>query len=438
MLLHSELSFAQGKGLTLHEALASAYQKNPDLDAVRAELKSIDENYVQALAGFKPTVAGVADYSSSHTTRTSGDPKSVALEVSQSLYSGGGTLAGVDLASNQIKAERAKLRVTEQQVLLDSVTTYMTVLRDQQIVELNQNNEKVLESHYKAAQARFKLGDITKTDVSQAQSRYAKATADRISAEGTLKQSRAAFEKVIGLIPQRLEKPAPNPAFPASEEDAIAAALQNNPSIIYAKYTQAAASSSTRAFEAENLPDIDLTGSIGRTYDPVTSGLSHDNARTIGIRATLPLYTGGSTQSRIRQSRHLENQYRLQARSAENTVRQSVIAAREGLAAAEAVSRSLQTQIEAEKLALEGVQVEANYGSRTTLDLLDAEQEYLNAQVAYVSAEADRIIATYSLIAALGRLTAEGLKLNVPVYNMAENFQNLKKGTLGGSLPGDK
>lgn len=425
--------------LSLHDALAQAYLKNPDLEAARAELRGTDETFAQALAGFKPSVSAAADYTTSRQGSDDSDPKQVGVALTQSLFSGGGTVASVDAANNRIRAGRARLKITEQQVLLSAVTAYMNTLRDAENLELNKNNEKVMQSHLTASEERFKLGDITKTDVSQAKSRLALATANRIAADGALRQSAATFERVIGVAPTALEKPTEASGLPATEDAAVAAAHANSPAIAYAKYTQEATKATTRTLEAGRLPEIDLTGQLGRVYDPANSFNDDDeNNRSLLLRATLPLYQGGGTVSRIRQSRHVENQLRLQSLSAERTARETAVQAWEELAAATAGSQSLQTQVEAEQLALEGVRVEAAYGSRTTLDLLDAEQEYLTARVSQVGAERDRIVAGYALLSAVGRLTAQDLKLGVPVYDPVENFQNLKKGTLGAAFYSDK
>ena len=415
--------------MTLPAALAEAYQKNPDLEAVRAELKSVDENYAQAVAGFRPSVNGTVDYTSNHNTLGSGgtvnsDPKNLSLQVTQSLYSGGSTMADVDQSDSKIKAERAKLKVTEQTVLRNAVAAYMNLIRDQEIVQLRMKNESVLTNHLDASNARFKLGDITRTDVSQSESRLAKALASRIAAEGDLKKSRAVFEQVIGSPASSLKKPDVNLVLPTTEDAALEIALRNNPSIAMAKYTEDAAHAAIRSVEGGNLPKIDLTGTIGKIYDPASVAARDEDTQAIEIKATIPLYAGGSTTSKVRQARQVENQRRMETQSAERAVHRSVVEAWEALVAAEAESRALQTQIDAAKLALDGVKVEQEYGSRTTLDLLDAEQEYLDAQVAHVSAETDRIVASYGLLAAVGALTAQNLRLDVPVYDPAQNFQN--------------
>ncbi len=417
-------------GVTLNAALAEAYRRNPDLQAARAQLKSIDENHAQAAAGFKPSLNTSADYTSTHakydTYSENSDAKTLALGLTQSLYSGGSTVAGVEQADNQIRAAQSRLLQTEQGVLLDAVTAYMNLVRDTQILQLNLNNENVLSQHLNASQERFRLGDITKTDVSQAESRLARATANRIAAESNLKKSRAFFERVIGLAPLDLQAPAVLALpLPRNADEAVQVAEKNNPAISYARYTENAAKSATRAIEGTNLPQIDLSMGVSKIYDPLSNNINSDDetAQSIGIRATLPLYTGGSTASRIRQSKQTENQLRMQTRSAERNVREDVVSAWETLAAARAESQARHTQITASKLALDGVQVEADFGSRTTLDLLDAEQEYLDAQVALVTADTDQTVASYGLLSAVGSLTAQNLGLDVPIYN-PQSLQN--------------
>ncbi|MBI3441752.1 MAG: TolC family outer membrane protein [Proteobacteria bacterium] len=438
MFVRSGVSFAEIPSLpklTLYSALAHAYQKNPDLEAARAQLRSVDESYIQAVAGFKPTVTAAAGYTSGYQTLNTGtakhDPKTLSLAVTQSLYSGGSTVENVQASNNKIKAARAQLKSIEQGVLLDAIKAYMNMLSNQKIVQLRRHNESVLESHLKESQERYKLGDLTKTDVSQAESRLAKAKASRISAEGVVKKSRAIFEQVIGLSPVDLQKPELQVKLPETESTALELAQKNNPLIILARYSEDAARNTTRSIEGEKLPKIDLTGSLSKVYNPVDAASYDENNGSIGISATLPLYTGGSTSSRIRQSRQTENQLRMQTQSAERTVRESMIEAWEGLKAAVAESEALKVQIDAAQLALDGVKAELSYGSRTTLNLLDAEQEYLDAQVAYVGAEATRIIATYAILSAEGNLTAEDLHLDVPLYNVTTNFQNINQGGFG-------
>lgn len=429
---------AKKQGLGLRAALAETYARNPALEAARAELRAVDETYSQAVSGFRPSVSGDASYISSHTdtgaVEAGADPKTLELEVTQPLYRGGSTVAAVKRSESNIKAQRALLQVTEQQILLSAVTAYMDVLRDQQLTDLNINNEKVLRNHLEASRQRFKLGDVTKTDVSQAESRLANAIAGRVAAEGALKKSRAAFDSIIGLPPDSLETPVVNLPLPASLEQALADADTKNPAVTYAHYISVAAEAGTRSISGELLPQIDLTGGIGRTYD-TAAGDDREDDTSVALRATIPLFSGGgSVYSRIRQARQVEEQRKMEIRDTARGVRENVIDAWEGLASARAEKEARVAQIKAAKTALEGVQLERDYGSRTTLDLLDAEQEYLDAQTAHVTAERDHIVAAYGLMAAVGQLTAAGLGLDTAVYDPDKNFQNVKNKWFGGKI----
>jgi len=424
------------KGVSLQEAMIEAYLRNPDLESARAELRAVDEQYAQAESGFRPQLSSSASYTTSHLsgdrgTRFNADPKTLELSVIQPIYSGGATVASVDAADKTIKAERAKLAGTEQSVLLSVVTFYMNVVRDAEIVDLNISNESVLKKHLDESNERFRLGDITKTDVAQSESRLAAATAARVAAEGTLKISRADFEKAAGLPPDNLAKPAVDAKIPATVDEVMTEALHNNPALIQAQYARDAAQASTRVVRAELLPSVDLSGALDRTYDPETGPDTYQDQSTVLVQATVPLYAGGGTYSRIRQARQIESQRAHDVDSATRAVRDGVTSAWETLAAANAESESQRVQIDAAKLAAEGVEVEANYGARTVLNVLDAQQEYLNAQVSRVISEHDRIVAIYSLLASMGHLTAGALNLGVPVYNPQDNFLKVKDKWIG-------
>ena len=426
-----------GEGVSVFtQSLADAYLNNPALEAARAELRSVDETYAQAMSGYRPQISGEVAYTSSRYDGdifdTHSDPKDIAIALRQPLYRGGSTQANVEVSHHQIKAQRALLQVTEQDVLLAAVTAYMDVRRDGELVELNANNERVLRKHLEASRKRFSLGDITKTDVSQAESRLANVTASRVRAEGSLRASKARFERVIGQLPPA-DLPAPSYAIalPETAEAAVALGEVQNPNMHFADFSRGAAQANTRAVSGELLPQVDLTGSLGRTYDPALRQDDDVNTTSIGVVATIPLYTGGAVDARVRQSRQIESQRRMQQRQAAREVRQAVIDAWTELSAAEAEMQARKAQIDAARLALDGVRIEADYGSRTTLDLLDAEQEYLDAQVAYVTAGRDKTVAEYRLLASVGELTAERLRLPVPVYNPQANFQKVKNRWIG-------
>ncbi len=426
----------EASGISFGQALMAAYQYNPTLAAARAELRSVDETYAQAMSGYRPRLNGIADYTSSHdrgdVTDIHSDSKTLELELQQPLYRGGSTQANVKSSHNKIKAQRSALHATEQDVLLDAVTVYMDVVRDTELLKLNANNENVLARQLDAARERFDLGDITKTDVSQSEARLANALASRVTAEGNLRSSKARFERVIGMEPEGvLGRPPSTINIPVSVDDALVVAENKNPDLHFARFSTTAAKYDIRSVTGELLPQVDLTGSIGRTYDPALRTDDEIDSTTVGVRATVPLYTGGGVDSRARQARQVESQRRMELHRAERAVRQEVIDAWAALSTADAEMVARKSQIEASKLALDGVRIERDYGSRTTLDLLDAEQEYLDAQTSYVIAERNKIVALYRVMAAIGELTAEDLGLNVADYDPKGNFQKVKNRWIG-------
>ena len=433
----SETSYkTDASGISFSQALIAAYQYNPSLTAARAELRSVDERYAQAMSGYRPRLNGIADYTSSHdrgdTIDTHADSKTLALELQQPLYRGGSTQANVKSSHNQIKAQRAILHAIEQDTLLDAVTVYMDVVRDTELLKLNTNNENVLSAQLDAARKRFELGDITKTDVSQSEARLASSTAGRVTAEGNLRASKARFERVVGVAPEgSLGRPVYTLNMPAGVDDALAIAENKNPDLHAARFSTNAAKFATRSVTGELLPQVDLTGSIGRTYDPALRTDDEIDSTTVGVRATVPLYTGGGVDSRARQARQVESQRRMELHRAERAVRQGVIDAWTALTATDAEMIARKSQIDAAKLALDGVRIETDYGSRTTLDLLDAEQEYLDAQTSYVIAERNKIVALYRVMASIGELTAFDLGLDVASYDPTDNFQKVKNRWIG-------
>lgn len=425
----------EGTAIAFGHALAEAYLRNPEIEAARAELRGVDETYAEAMSGYRPRLTGEASYTSSHYDGdifdNHADPKTLALELRQPLYRGGATQANVSASASQIKAQRAVLHGVEQEVLLDAVTVYLDVRRDTDLVRLNTNNEKVLEKHLEASRQRFRLGDITKTDVSQAESRLANAVAQRVRAEGSLRASRARFERVVGVVPGLLPDPVYSVNIPASLEAAIALGEEQNPDIHFADHRHAAAAANRRAVSGELLPQVDLTGSLGRTYDPALRADEYVNTTSVGVVASIPLYTGGAVDARVRRAKQLEAQRRMERQQAARSVRQGVIDAWTELSAADAEMQARKTQIDAAKLALDGVRIETDYGSRTTLDLLDAEQEYLDAQVAHVIAGRNRTVALFRLAASVGELTAARLDLPAPVYNPEAHFGKTKNRWIG-------
>jgi outer membrane protein len=401
---------------TLPEALALAYANNPTLQAARAQLRAVDENVPQALAGWRPTVqvtasAGQASsYGSADSRsipRTNREPVSTQGTVSQPLYRGGRTVASTSRAENQVLAQRARLLATEQQVLLDTVNAYVAVIRDQEEVRLNTNNEQVLMRQLQATNERFRVGEITRTDVAQAESRLAGARAARSDSEGRLQNSRATFTRVVGQAPERLTPP------------------QNNPSVVAALFDEAASRDLIDVQFSNLMPQVSLNGSIFRN-DNLTTDNTRVNGSQVTANLTVPIFQGGAEHALVRQARQSAQQSRMVVEEQRRTAIQQATQAFENLTALRAQADANRAQIRAAEIALDGVQREAVVGSRTTLDVLNAEQELLNARVALVRALANVITASHNLAAAVGRLTARDMNLRVQIYDMEAYYREVR------------
>lgn len=430
---------------SLTDALAAAYTNNPTLLAARAALRATDEGVPQALSGWRPTVSLTTEggklyqdfQPASPASGTRDDtitPLSAGVTVTQPLYRGGRTEASTGSAEASVQAGRQDLATTERRVLADGVTAYMDVYRDQAVVDLNRNNEQVLRRQLEATRERFRVGEITRTDVAQAESRLSRAIADRTSAEGLLISSRATFARVIGQAPTRLGAPPPLPPLPATEDEALAIADQENPDLQAAQFREAAARFDVRAASGALLPTVSLNASASKAYETSRAGLITDTARA-SVSVSVPLYESGSTYSLTRQRKQTYFQRKTQVDEARRSVRQSVVQAWENLNTARGNIVARKAQVQAARIALDGVTQEADVGSRTTLDVLDAEQEYLDAQVAQVRAERDEYVAGYALLSAIGRLSARNLGLPVELYDPAENYNRVRDkwfGTDGG------
>ncbi|WP_203074242.1 TolC family outer membrane protein [Falsiroseomonas ponticola] len=426
---------------TLQEALAMAYANNPTLQAARAQLRAVDENVPQALAGWRPTVqitSSVGQATSSivgsneptNTSRTvspwrSRDVVSNQASVTQPIYRGGRTTASTRRAENQVLAQRARLIATEQQVMQDTVNAYVAVIRDQEEVRLNINNEQVLTRQLQATNERFRVGEITRTDVAQAESRLAGSRASRADSEGRLQQSRATFARLVGQPPQRLVAPQPLRVPVADAREAGAIASQNNPNVVAALFDEAAARDLVDVNFASLLPQVSVTGTTFRNDNSTTDGL-RQNGTQVTANLTVPLYQGGAEHAAVRQARQSAQQARQVVEDQRRAATQQATQAWETLTAARAQVESVRAQIRAAEIALDGVQREAVVGSRTTLDVLNAEQELLNARVSLVRALANVITASHSLASSLGRLTARDLNLPVQLYDMEGYYREVR------------
>jgi outer membrane protein len=427
-------SFAE----TFEEALISAYQGNPTVAARRAVLRAVDEQVPQALSNWRPQVSieGSAFYKLQDNYP--GDkgvdtiPATVGVVLQQNIFRGFRTEAETDMAEASVKAERATLHSAEQTVLRDVARAYFDVIQNQAVLELNTNNEQVLRRQLEAAQDRFRVGEITRTDVAQAESRLAGAIADRISSEGDLETSKATYEQVVGHAPENLVAPAPYGKLPLTLEDAVADALSNNPDIVAALYNWDLAQATIRDEKGKLLPTLTAEVSYTWAHEAATADLSTTTFQG-GLNLSIPLYQSGAIYSQIRDAKHRSGQRRLQVDEQRNLIVQTLTTGWESLKTANARVESYNSQIEAATIALEGVQREAQVGSRTTLDVLDAEQELLTSRVNLVRAQRDAAIQTYEVVAAMGRMTARDLELDTPIYDPVKHYDEVEWQWIGGN-----
>jgi outer membrane protein len=445
-------SAAPAQAQTLQEALAITYNNNPTLLAARAQLRGVDEGVPQALAGWRPTVVmagtyGAADvrtrsqvqqfrndgsffwrdpaFPQSTTIRQERTPATATVTLTQPIYRGGRTTAQTRQAENLVLAQRARLIATEQQVLGDAVSAYITVIQNGELLRLNINNEQVLARQLQATNERFRVGEITRTDVAQAESRLAGARTSRTQAEGTLQIARATFERVIGESPRRLTNPQPLQTPVRSQAEAQAIAVASNPNVVAALFNAAAARDNIDVQASALMPQLSGNAQAFRN-DSNVAPHTRQSGGQVTLSLSAPIYQGGSEYANIRQARQVAQQNLSQVDEARRAAAQAAAQSWETLVSARAAVTSVRVQIRAQEIALDGVQREAIVGSRTTLDVLNAEQELLNARTSLVNALASVVTGSYALAGSVGRLTAQDLGLNVELYDMTAYYQAVR------------
>jgi outer membrane protein len=428
---------------TLAEALAATYSTQPALLAERAKLRATDENVPQALSGWRPTVimAGTTGYGDGAsrqfagggiiTSRTDRLVGTAQATLTQPLYNGGKTPATINRAKNQVMAERATLIQQEQTSFTNVVTAYVGVIQAQQVLALNVNNEQVLAKQLQATNDRFRVGEITRTDVAQAEAALAGATAQRQTSEGNLQTARGTYQQVVGFLPPGdLVEPQPLSLPAKNEQDAIALAANNNPQVIAALFTDAAAKDAVDVAFAQLLPQVSFQGQMFQT-DNSSLRSSQSNGYQALLQLSVPVYQGGQEYSAVRQAKQSEQQSAKLVDDARRTAVQNAVQSWETLVAAKAAANSTRAQIQANSIALEGVEREAIVGSRTTLDVLNAQQALLQSQVTLVQNLAQVVTASYQVAAAIGRLTARDLNLPVPLYDETAYYNAVKNKWVG-------
>ncbi|HVH77235.1 MAG TPA: TolC family outer membrane protein [Stellaceae bacterium] len=425
---------------TLTQALAYAYQTNPQLLAQRALLRATDEQVPQALSNWRPTVTftgnvGFENIGTTTPTTNSSEnlrPNLVQLQIAQPIYRGGRTEAQTTQAIDTVDSTRAQTLAVETTVFQAVVQAYLDCVRDQTLVQVNRNNEQVLRKQLEATQDRFRVGEVTRTDVAQAESSLAQATATRITSEGQLATSRANYTAAVGHPPGRLLMPRERLALPATRAEALSLAANGNPNVISAIFAERAARDNVSVVRGQLLPQISVVGTLSRAYDVTTverGGL--ENTAQVLAEMTMPLYEGGAIYSQTRQAEQTVGQKRSLVDQARRVAVQSATQDWETLRSTRAAIASFAAAVRAAQIALEGTQQEALVGSRTVLDVLIAEQQVFTTQSQLVVSQHDTALAEFNLAAAVGRLIAPELKLPVKLYDMQRHYNAVKNKLIG-------
>ena len=423
---------------SLRDALAAAYMYSPKLDAERARLRATDENVTRAESGYRPTVEGSADFGrqtadSKPETETNGDtaPWGYSISVRQSVFNGFRTTSEVSEAEASVRAGREDLRLVETNALLDAVGAYMDVVAAQAVVRIRENNVSVLTEELESAKTRRAAKEVTRTDVAQAQARLAGAESTADLAKSDLKTARALYMRVIGHAPGKLMvPPMSNSKLPRSIEEAWETAEQQNPALASALYREEAARFAVDKVRGELLPQVNLEASYGHREN-LNAYYEEQDGASITARASIPFYDGGETRARVRQAKQIHVSLLQEIEQARADTQASVTAAWSTLMGQRAKLKSDQVQVEANRIALEGVREEQKVGQRTLLDVLNAEQEYLESQIELVSARREVVVASYKVLAATGQLSAEQLGLTSTIYDPAIHLEEARQNWFG-------
>ena len=425
---------------TLREALVSAYQTNPTLTAQRETLRGTDANVAIARAAGRPQVNGTVGLNRNLTrsgviAQTQGNSHNISLsggvDVTYPLFSGGAVKNSVRAAETRVEAGRATLRAVEGDVFTQAVAAYMDVIRDRAIVELNENNVKVLGTNLEATQDRFEIGDLTRTDVAQSEARLSLGRSQLATARGRLIGSEATYRQIIGHAPGVLAPPPPLPPLPKTADEAVQIALANNPDLVSISRQAIASGYDVNVARAGRLPTLGAiaSGDYLNQITGSTNGLNRaGTATSVGLSANIPIFQGGLPAARIRQAQAAQGAVLEQVVGTERAV---VQAARAAFANYDAAQRAIQANtvaVQANQLALEGNRAEQSVGTRTIIEVLNAEQELLNSQVLLVTAKRDAYVAGFQLLNAMGAAEARDLGLDGgPLYDPLGNYRRVAK-----------
>jgi outer membrane protein len=437
---------------TIEAALVRAYQNNPQLNAQRASVRATDENVPQALSGYRPRVAltASAGYQYTDTNTTAGGsptaivrteihgtnaPRSAGLTISQTLFNGQQTANRTRGAESQVSGSREALRVLEQTVLLAGATIYMDYLRDAAIVEVQRSNTRVLEQTLKQTRDRFNVGEVTRTDVAQSEAQLAAGKTQQLTAESNLNTTRSNFRRIIGNEPENLAPGSPVDRYlPGTLPSAVDLSLVENPNVTAAMFGIDVNYLQVKVNEGALLPTVTFQASVQQSYEQTLTIFRSFGASAIA-QLSVPVYQGGAEYSLIRQSKETLAQQRLVLEQTRDQTRANVVTAWGQLVAGRAQVASAQSQVTASEIALNGVREEAKAGQRTTLDVLNAQQALVNARVALVTAQHDRVVASYAVLNAIGRLSPVVLNLATTVYDPSVHYHQVRDSWYGVRTP---
>ncbi|MBF9234099.1 TolC family outer membrane protein [Microvirga alba] len=417
---------------TLEGALAKAYGNNPSLNAQRANVRSTDENVARAKSGYRPSVNATADagpsyadYSGSKSVKSLFG-RGAGIQIDQSLFNGFRTTNSVRQAESSVLGSRETLNNTEQNTLFNSASAYMNVLRDTAILDLQRNNVEVIDEQLRQTRDRFNVGEVTRTDVAQAESRLALARSQASAAEATLRTSIAQYRQVIGVEPRQLAPGRPlDKILPKTVDSALKVALDEHPAIKASLHGVDVAELQVKIEEGALAPSLGLRGTVSQRYDSQIVGDKLFSASAVA-QLTVPIYDGGTAYASTRQAKETVGQRQLEADSIRDQVRAAVVSSWGQLEAARAQIIAAQAQVDASETALNGVREEARVGQRTTLDVLNAQQELLSARVNLITAQRDRVVASYAVVQAMGRLSSRNLGLAVNHYTPTIHYDQVK------------
>ena len=452
VLLMAQMGAAPALADTIEAALVRAYQNNPQLNAQRAQVRSTDENVPQALSGYRPKVAltASAGYQYADTLSTSGGapnaivrtethganpPRSVGASVTQTLFNGQQTANKTRVAESQVSGAREGLRVLEQSVLLSAATIYMDYLRDSAIVEVQKSNVRVLEQTLKQTRDRFNVGEVTRTDVAQSEAQLAAGKTQELTAESNLVTTRSNFRRIIGNEPVNLAPGSPVDRFlPGALPAAVELSLVENPNVTAAMFGIDVNFLTVKVNEGALLPTVSLQATVQQSYETTLVSPRSFGASAVA-QVSVPVYQGGGEYSLIRQSKENLAQQRLNLEMTRDATRANTVTAWGQLEAGKAQVSSAQAQVTASEVALNGVREEAKAGQRTTLDVLNAQQALVNARVALVTAQHDRVVASYAVLNSIGRLSPQVLNLATTTYDPSVHYQQVRDSWFGVRTP---